>query len=278
MVRANVPSCGCRERDGSAGFTIMELMIVVAIFGLLMAGSVLTFRNIAKSDLRSAAMHTAAAMRFSFDRATMTGNTIRLAIDVDKGEIWAEVSEDRVTLRSGKDQHVTTDGKAAPTEVKAKKQPMLPFFGGPGPEGAGAGSGESEASPGLDMRALTEQWEADKAPVSRARAQFKPLKTLLARRIKMGKGISVSAVVTPRSTDPVEKGLAYVYFFPQGHAEPAIIHFVDRSEDYYSVVLHPLTGSAKVYPCMYRIPSDFGVSDDKRARSQLDPCVKKGGL
>jgi hypothetical protein len=77
----------------------------------------------------------------------------------------------------------------------------------------------------------------------------------------------------------MEKGVAYVYFFPQGTAEPAIIHFVDDDEAFYSVVLRPLTGDAKVYPCMYRIPPDFGSEDTKRSRSGLrDSCAQQGGL
>jgi general secretion pathway protein H len=84
--------------------------------------------------------------------------------------------------------------------------------------------------------------------------------------------------MTARLSEPVEKGTAYIYFFPQGHAEPAIVHFVDRSEDYYSIVLHPLTGQARIYPCEYKIPKDFDVSDDKRVRSGKDPCASRGGI
>ena len=71
---------------------------------------------------------------------------------------------------------------------------------------------------------------------------------------------------------PAVSGMAYVYFFPQGHSEPAIVHLMDKDEEYYSVVLHPLTGRAKVYACRYKVPEAFGVSDDKRDSSDKDPC------
>ena len=270
-----------RHQQRSGGFTIFEVMIVVAIFGLLVGASVLTFRNITRSDLRSAASRTAAAMRFAFDRATMTGAYIRLAIDLDKGEVWPEVSEKKVTLRAGKEQHVVGDKDAQGGEPvrKARKPPPLPLFAPTKEEKEGKAEDEGDAGMGgFDAKSLTAEWEADKAPAERPRARFQAIKGTGAKKIKLAKGISVSAVMTARLSEPVEKGTAYIYFFPQGHAEPAIVHFVDRSEDYYSIVLHPLTGQARIYPCQYKIPKDFDVSDDKRVRSGKDPCAARGGL
>ena len=43
------------------------------------------------------------------------------------------------------------------------------------------------------------------------------------RVIKFKSGVRVSSVITARMTEPADKGIAWVYFFPQGHAEPAII-------------------------------------------------------
>jgi general secretion pathway protein H len=269
-------------RRTEGGFTIIEVMMVVGIFGLLLGAAVMSFRNIARSDLRSAASRTAAAMRFSFDRATMTGSYIRLAFNLDKGEIWAEASEDRVTLRAGREQHVAGEGKDQPDGRPAAKKttkapPMLPFFGPPTKPGEEGKEGEPSSS-GIDAKKLTAEWEADKAPIERPRPRFQPLKGVGTKKITLARGISVAAVITPRQPEAAEKGTAYVYFFPQGHAEPAIIHFVDRHEEYYSVVLHPLTGQARVYPCLYKIPSDFDVSDDKRKRVGQDVCAAKGGI
>jgi prepilin-type N-terminal cleavage/methylation domain-containing protein len=273
-----------RPRHVDDGFTIIEIMMVVGIFGLLLGAAVMGFRNIARSDLRSAASRTAAAMRFSFDRATMTGNYIRLAINIDKGEIWPEASEDKVTLRAGGEQHTGGDSKD-PADDKpalkksAPKAPLMPFLTPPTKPGEEGKEGEASASaPGIDTKQLTAEWEADKAPVERPRPRFQPLKGAGTKRIKLAPGVLVTAVITPRQPETAEKGTAYVYFFPQGHAEPAIIHFADRHDEYYSVVLHPLTGQARVYPCLYKVPSDFDVSDDKRKSVGKDACASKGGI
>ena len=98
--------------------------------------------------------------------------------------------------------------------------------------------------------------------------------SLVARRLRLHKDVRITAVVTPRLVDPIEGGVAYVYFFPQGHSEPAIIHLADNGGKYYSVVLHPLSGRARVHPCRYNVPDEFGVSDDEKRPSKQEICVE----
>ena len=267
-----------RARGDDHGFTIMEMMVVVAVVGLLIAAATLSLYNILRSDLRSAASKTAGAMRFAFDKATMTGMTIRLAMDLEKGQLWLEGSEQRVTL--GKDG-VLSEGEARPEgeeEDEGGGGSMLPLFGLGGGSGGKEGEEEGEVAPGIDAQQVKKEADFDLAPVERAAAKFKPIKGMLTKRIKLAKGIRIDGVATPHDREPREDGMAYVYFFPQGHSEPAIIHIANKNDEYYSVVLHPLTGVARVYPCMYRIPDDFGVSDDERSSKDLDPCADEGGI
>jgi type II secretory pathway pseudopilin PulG len=269
---------------------MVELMVVIAIGVLMITAATLTLRNLFRSDLRSAARRTAAAMRFAADRATLTGTTVRLVFDLDKGEIWAEATEDRVSL-AGKESAAESseqkkrDGEQGAAgkdraEARARRAAALPLFGMGMGKGSGTGAGEEGGMlGGLDARALTEDWEKDLEPPEKPAPSFQKLKGPGSRRIQLASGIKIAAVVTPRFTDPVEKGTAQVYFFPQGRSEPAIVHFTYKEEDYYSVVMRPLSGVARVYPCYYQIPSDFGVSDDKRKRSYgRDPCAAQGPL
>jgi general secretion pathway protein H len=271
-----------RLRGRQQGFTLVEVLIVVAIIALLLTAATLTLRNVFKSEMRLTARRTAALMRFAFDRATMTGSYVRIAFDFEKGEIYAEATEEKVSLRVGKEEEKEPgkegEQKKQPAK-KAKKPPALPLFGlggGSGEEKDGEGSG---GSGGLDAKALSEEWEQDLAPPEKPPPSFQRIQGTTARRIRLPKRLTISAVATPRYPEPMEKGIAYVYFFPQGTAEPAIIHFMDSDEDFYSVLLRPLTGDAKVFPCMYKIPPDFGSEDAKRGRSGLrDECAQKGGL
>lgn len=263
----------------STGFTIMELMIVIAIIALLLAAATLGFDNITRARLRSAASRTASAMRFAFDKATMTGDYVRMAFDMDERIISLEASEERISLSSEAEGGIV--GHRARGKRSRKNMPLLPFFA-PTQAEEDAQADEEELAEdqgfGIDPDTIAAEWKEDLEPAERVRPKFEPLKGMLTKKIKLPKGVQIDAVVTPRMETPAEKGKAYVYFFPQGHGEPAIVHLVDGSGRYYSVVLHPLTGQARVYPCMYRIPDDFGVSDDKRERDGRDPCVDEGGI
>ena len=49
-------------------------------------------------------------------------------------------------------------------------------------------------------------------------------------------------------TDPVTSGRAYLYFYPLGQTEPAVITLTDASgESVYSLVVHPITGKVRIY-------------------------------
>ncbi len=75
--------------------------------------------------------------------------------------------------------------------------------------------------------------------------------------------IKVAGVYTPRLTDEVVAGRAYIYFFPMGQTEPAIVHLTDPDgETTYSIVVHPLTGRTKIYNEYIKPPTGTQVDDE----------------
>jgi len=75
--------------------------------------------------------------------------------------------------------------------------------------------------------------------------------------------IKISGVYTPRLTDEVVAGRAYIYFFPMGQTEPAIVHLTDPDGDAtYSIVVHPLTGRTKIYNEFVKPPTGIQVDDE----------------
>src|SRR4030095_15815612 len=77
------------------GFTLVEVMVVLAIIGLIAGLGTRGLRSLAKSDLRESSAHLSGAMRYLFDRASTTGKIHRLVLDMDTNQYWAEVSDDR---------------------------------------------------------------------------------------------------------------------------------------------------------------------------------------
>ena len=86
---------GDSRRSREHGFTLIEILITMAIVALVMTLGVTGLRRLARSDLRADTTHLAGAMRFLFDRASTTGKTHRLVLDLEGGRYWAEVTDDK---------------------------------------------------------------------------------------------------------------------------------------------------------------------------------------
>ena len=58
-------------------------------------------------------------------------------------------------------------------------------------------------------------------------------------------------------------GRAYLYFFPLGQTEPAIVTLTDASgENAYSLVVHPITGRVQIYNQEVRPPTGAQYDDE----------------
>jgi hypothetical protein len=64
--------------------------------------------------------------------------------------------------------------------------------------------------------------------------------------------------------DPIEKlddGRVYIYFFPQGYVQGSAIHFTDREDVNWTIVIEGLTGRVTAFSS-YRNLEDFQVDED----------------
>ena len=89
---------------------------------------------------------------------------------------------------------------------------------------------------------------------------------VLSKPVKLKKA-KIRSVYTPRLTDPLTSGRAYVYFFPLGQTEPAIITMSDDGgPPTYSLVVHPITGRVRIYDQEVLPPSSRQRTDDEGTR------------
>jgi general secretion pathway protein H len=231
-----------RRRAPQGGFTLLEIMIVLVIVGLISGMSIRGLRSLAKSDLRGSTSRMSGAIRYLFDRASTTGKYHRLVIDVDEGRYWAEVSDDRFYIP----REPETEGsvkKLAELEAKLDEKDRQR-------------KEMAEAAGGFDTSKILAQ---DFRP---KRVRFGAFKETTLKAVRM-KNTKVMDVFTPRLTEPVIHGRAYIYFFPLGQTEPAIVHLSDPTEQtVYSLVVHPITGRVRIYNEYIKPPLDDQIDDE----------------
>jgi len=237
----------------AAGFTLIELLVALTIVALVTGGAVRGFRSLAKSDLRTGTAHLSGAIRYLFDRASTTGKYHRLVLDLTEGRYWAEVSDDKFYVprdaESQFDRRRREEDETQQDEDEKRKADK-----------------RAEATSGSDYEysGSFDPTKIEAGDFRPKRPRFGAFKEMALRPVTLKKGsIKISGVYTPRLTDEIVAGRAYIYFFPMGQTEPAIVHLSDESGDtVYSIVVHPITGRTKIYNEYIRPPSGVEVDDE----------------
>lgn len=237
------------------GFTLIEVMVVFAIIALVAGASVQGFRSLRKADLREATTQVSGAMRYLFDRASTTGKIHRIVFDMEQGMYWAEVSDDHFyipreesekDLRRREEKEADEDAEQAKKEERAARE---------ADNGKGPAAGSS-----FDLSKLE---VGDFRP---KRARFAAFKDLALKPVRLKKA-RIRSVYTPRVAEPLTTGRAYVYFFPLGQTEPAIITMTDKAgEAIFSLKVHPITGRVQIFNQEIEPPIDRVHTDDEGNR------------
>jgi prepilin-type N-terminal cleavage/methylation domain-containing protein len=84
----------------SRGFSLIELMIVVAIIGLVGMIAVPTISNTFRFSVQSSAREIATLIQDSVNSAQITGRVHRLAYDLKNDQFWVESTSEFTLMRS----------------------------------------------------------------------------------------------------------------------------------------------------------------------------------
>lgn len=239
--RSWAPMLGRPRRAMARGLTLIELVIAIALIGLL-TGSLLFGKNmLVGSRVKSAATLLASSVRFGLTRANATGKPARLVIDLDKKELAIEEASTSLMLRQkGKDQ-----------------------------------TGGAEASTTAEAKARTEAERIVEGPHA-ARPRFAKLSGVtgaveeLAKGRKLGDGVEIVQVRTEHDDEYVREGRAYIYFWPGGTTERAVVQLkkAGDKEASLTVVLSPLTGRAKIEKGGVEFPEPRGFEQEYSEREE----------
>ncbi len=188
------------------GFTLVEIMVVVAIIAAVVAILIPRIDN-KNNKMKAAVRRFSALTRELHTRAKLKGTTYRLAIDLKDGsetqttqQYWVERSNATVIL-SEKDEKAFKDDLKNLRQDEKKPKDLYGF-------------------------------ELDSTIIKGVQEIKVPLRIISVEK----KGYK----------DIFNSGLAYIYFFPQGLSEEAIIQLKAGENLQWSLAVQPLTGKSDV--------------------------------
>jgi general secretion pathway protein H len=92
------------SRCGPAGFTLVEIVVVVALISLFVVFSVPLFTSIGTSNLGTSARRLGGTIKYLFNESALSGLEYRLIFDLDRGTYRAQVLESDGELVDAPDQ------------------------------------------------------------------------------------------------------------------------------------------------------------------------------
>lgn len=194
------------------GLTLIEITIALMIVGLLMFVAVPSIEAVVGIRARETASKISGAIRYMYGHSALTGKVCRIVFDMDERAWWTECTEDRFVVSREKEQ---------------SRQ---------------GGRVEEEERPPLEK--ANDEFEALKIKVQK-KADFTAFTDAEMKRQLLPDGADV-AVWTPKQREKYVQGKAYLYFFPQGHTEKALIYVMNGDDDVYTLSVSPLNGRVKV--------------------------------
>lgn len=219
--RAETRASRGRRSRALAGFTLVEVLVVVALMAILSSAIIFGTGMLSSSRLRGATSLIASAVRLGIARANTTGHAGRLVLDLDNDRVLLEEATGSVMLREKK---APAGGAEAATEAEQKaKQESDRILDGP------------------------------HAP----RATFHPVPSFAdsPQGRELGKGVDLSQVQTEHDEQPLITGRAYVYFWPGGLTERAYIQLKRTGTvEGLTVIVSPLTGRSKIEKGLIDMP------------------------
>jgi prepilin-type N-terminal cleavage/methylation domain-containing protein len=281
-----------RRTAPARGFTLIELAVVLALFGVMMLVAVPTLRTIFGADLKASAVELAQTLRFVQDEAVLKNMTMRIAYDLDGRQWWIEAADGPVRIfrdrdakdafaefleaKAESDAEVAEDASHRRSTGPSQSDLMAQLFGGE--EGAGEGMGGGLLSSlfggggGISPAARGGEFNPN---------QFSPytgdtdLEAEPFEPRKLPDGVRFAGVWTPAFGDepalPMDEyeieamlreppenqawTVVYTHIFPGRYIEDTVIYLSDESgETVWSILVEPLTGHVELIPGQVPLP------------------------
>ncbi|MCY1076386.1 pilus assembly FimT family protein [Archangium lansingense] len=224
-----------RRRTQERGLTLIEVSIALGIAAVLFAAVTISLGAITGAKARASAAELAGVIRSLYDTAALSGKTCRIVFDLPdpKNEegttrYRAECAAGNVTTSRDREDMLKEESRAREDAKRGqtRSDTRRNFTRG------------SDDLPGLDEILAQEEGRVENA------ARFSEYTAEEVRPRELPAGVTVS-VWTRHQREPAEKGVAYLYFFPQGFTEKAQV-YVRQGDNVWTLVVSPLTGKVEI--------------------------------
>lgn len=225
--------------------TLVEVLIAVALIAILSGAVLVGSGALGSSRERAAATLVVSAVRLGLARANTTGRPARLVFDLDTNKLTLEETSSLVLARE-KDESVEGDEAEAEDE-NAPKDAVTELEDKAEAEAKGIIEGPRAPKP--EFSAI-QQFKADGDESEDGRA--------------LGRGVEFRSVRTEHDASERTRGRVYLYFWPGGETEHAVIHIGRDDDDGLTVLVSALTGRAKIEKGKVELPeprSDGQISE-----------------
>ncbi len=214
---------------------MLELIIAIALIALLSGGMLFGRNMLVGSRVKSAATLVVSSVRFGLSRANATGRPARLVFDFDKKQLSVEEASGSVMLRERGEDPSAGAMPASSAEVKAR----------------------------AEADRIVEGPRAARPTFSKLTKVSGAIEGLTTGRA-LGDGVVLVQVQTEHDEAPIREGRAYIYFWPGGTTERAVVQLkkAGDKETALSVALSPLTGRAKVEKGAVDFPEPRGSDEE----------------
>jgi prepilin-type N-terminal cleavage/methylation domain-containing protein len=207
-----------RQHFSHSGFTLIELMVVVALIALISVMALPSISSYFQVSLNSATREVAGTVREAYNATLVTGKMHRIAYDLKSGEYWVEVG------------NANTDSAVLETKEskeRAERRKRLHF-----------GDQKQENTSGFAMDSTVTK-----------------KKKSLPRGVSFEDVVS-EQTREPQTAETA--AVAYTHIFPNGLTEQTIIHITDSSKHHTSLSITPLLGRTDVYDSYMKPEEVFG--------------------
>ncbi len=241
----------------NSGMTMLEIMVVLAVIGLMMVFAYMGVRQASKSDLRENVGQLAAMLKNAQNMAAETGMHHRVVIDLEEQSFRVEACKGAIRLRRTS-KEIVRDFKDDRSLAEVAQDNQIPpeIMQADSPEKATelaaalTGKNLGGARCGLSTRANGD---------SQGRGNLRKMDPRHA---------VIKRVHVQHLEDPVTEGTVTINFFPLGNAEKAIIEIAEKKDKdtYWTLLLHGLTA---------RVEWHRGELDDANEHMMRDAAGEK---